>query len=85
MLANLVATMRMRRVRAWEITEVTGIGECQLSRAIHGHQKLDPVQRQRIAEYLRADVTWLFSTEFLVPPLGEVAVGAAASVAGRGG
>lgn len=85
MLSNLVGTMRARRVRGWQIAEATGIGETQLSRAINGHEALGLVQRQRIARFLDADLGWLFSSEFKVPPLTKVAVGAAESVGSGGG
>jgi transcriptional regulator with XRE-family HTH domain len=82
MLSNLVGTMRARRVRGWQVAEATGVGESQLSRAVNGHEQLGPIQRQRIAEYLRADVGWLFSREFKVPPLGKVAAAVSVGVGG---
>ena len=85
MLSNLVGTMRARGVRGWRVTEGTGIGETQLSRFINGHQELGSVQRQQLAEFLGADPRWLFSHEFSVPPLPELAVAAAVSTGDRGG
>ncbi len=85
MLGNLVALMRVRRIRGWEVARATGISESRLSRFVSGHEDLGSVQRQQIARFLRAEPGWLFSREFKVPPLAELAVAAAASTGDRGG
>lgn len=85
MLGNLVAVMRVRRVRGYQVADAAGISESRLSRFVNGHDDLGLVQRQQIAYFLRADPDWLFSRKLEIPPLPELAITAAASVGGRGG
>lgn len=84
MLGNLVAAMRVRRVRGYQVAEAAGISESRLSRFINGHEDLGPVQRQQIAQFLGADPGWLFSRKLEIPPLPKPAITAAASVGTRG-
>ena len=67
MLVNLKMTIAVRRMKQVDLALRLKIAPTILSEIIHDRRQADPSLRARIAEALRADETWLFSTVARVP------------------
>lgn len=67
MLVNLKMTIAARRMTQVDLALQLKIAPTILSEIIHGRRQADPSLRARIAEALRADETWLFSTVARIP------------------
>lgn len=62
MLVNLKMTIAVRRMTQVDLALRLKISPTILSEIIHSRRQADSSLRARIAEALRADETWLFST-----------------------
>jgi transcriptional regulator with XRE-family HTH domain len=67
MLLNLKTTIAARRLTQVDLALQLKIPPTTLSQIIHGRRLADGSLRARIAEALRADETWLFSTVARIP------------------
>ena len=67
MLVNLKMTIAVRRMTQVDLALQLKIAPTILSEIIHGRRQADRSLRARIAEALRADETWLFSTVARIP------------------
>jgi len=67
MLANLKTTIAARRLTQVDLALRLKIPPTVLSEIIHGRRLADGSLRARIAEALRADESWLFSTVTRIP------------------
>jgi transcriptional regulator with XRE-family HTH domain len=67
MLVNLKMTIAARRLTQVDLALQLRIAPTALSEIIHGRREADPSLRARIAEALRADETWLFSSITRIP------------------
>ena len=67
MLVNLKTTIAARRLTQVDLALRLKIPPTVLSEIIHGRRQADASLRGRIAEALRADETWLFSTAVRIP------------------
>jgi transcriptional regulator with XRE-family HTH domain len=67
MLINLKMTIAVRRMTQVDLALQLKMAPTMLSEIIHGRRQADPSLRARIAEALRADETWLFSTVARIP------------------
>jgi transcriptional regulator with XRE-family HTH domain len=67
MLSNMKAALAARRMHQVELAEAVGIGRSVLSAFIYGRAQLSPQLRARIAEVLKADPEWLFSSATHIP------------------
>lgn len=68
MLLNLKTTIAARRLTQVDLALKLKIAPTVLSEIIHGRRQVDASLRARIAEALRADEAWLFSTLARIPP-----------------
>ena len=67
MLLNLKVTIAARRLTQVDLALKLKLAPTALSEIIHGHRQADPSLRARIAEALRADEAWLFSSVTRIP------------------
>ena len=67
MLLNLKTTIAARRLTQADLAPRLRISPTALSEIIHGRRQADPSLRTRIAEALRADEAWLFSSFTRIP------------------
>ena len=67
MLVNLKTTIAVRRLTQVDLALQLKIAPTVLSEIIHGRREADPPLRGRIAEVLRADEEWLFSSFTRIP------------------
>jgi transcriptional regulator with XRE-family HTH domain len=67
MLLNLKTTIAVRRLTQVDLALQLRIAPTALSEIIHGRRQADPSLRARIAEALRADEAWLFSSVTRIP------------------
>jgi transcriptional regulator with XRE-family HTH domain len=72
MLLNLKTTIAARRLTQVDLALHLRIPPTALSEIIHGRRQADPGLRARIAEALRADEEWLFSSITPIPQPLEV-------------
>jgi len=71
MLVNLKMTIAARRITQVDLALTLKIAPTVLSEIIHGRRQAHASLRTWIAEALRADEAWLFSTLALIPPLAS--------------
>jgi transcriptional regulator with XRE-family HTH domain len=64
MYPNLKMQLWRSGIRQYRLAQLVGIHESLLSRIVNGYRKPDPGTRTRIAEALRSDENWLFTTEY---------------------
>lgn len=69
MLVNLKTTIAARRLTQVDLALQLKIAPTVLSEIIHGRRQADSSLRARIAEALRADEIWLFSSVTRIPPV----------------
>ncbi len=67
MLVNLKGVIAARRLTQVDFALSLKIAPSVLSEIIRGRRKADPSLRVRIAEALRAEETWLFSSVLRIP------------------
>lgn len=67
MLVNLKSAIAARRLKQVDFALQLRIPPTALSEIIHGRRQADDSLRARIAETLRADERWLFSTVTRIP------------------
>lgn len=67
MLVNLKSAIAARRLKQVDFALQLRIPPTVLSEIIHGRRQADDSLRARIAEALRADERWLFSTVTRIP------------------
>ncbi len=67
MLVNLKAAIAARRLRQVDVALALKITPSVLSEIVNGRREADASLRAQIAEILRADESWLFSTITRIP------------------
>ena len=67
MLVNLKAALAARRMRQVDLALALKIPSSTMSEIICGRRQAENWLRTRIAEALRADESWLFSTAVRIP------------------
>ena len=67
MRSNLKTALAARKMRQVELAAAIGISASTLSEFVHGRTELAPHLQERIAELLRADRAWLFSSVHHIP------------------
>jgi transcriptional regulator with XRE-family HTH domain len=67
-LANLKATLAVRRLRQVDLSIELKISPSLLSEIINGRRSAEPLLRARLAEILQANEDWLFARTIQIPP-----------------
>jgi len=67
LLVNLKTTIAVRQLTQVDLALQLKIAPTVLSEIIHGRRQADPSLRARIAEALRAEESWLFSSVAHIP------------------
>lgn len=63
---NVVYAISLRRQTHYEIAQVAGISEWRFSRLLNGRGEFTPRERERLAQALNFDESWLFQR--VMPP-----------------